>query len=191
MAARRLQEPGVGLGQILGAGAMLGASAFVLWHFFSPRKAYGEELPPAEPIEYPLTAKLSAYWPATSAEEEKMEGGPVDVRDRPLYSLQQYLAGSAPYVSVAADRSEFTKYGEQIAIQELEQFYERPIVFRVVDALHADRSKKGKGQGTGRLDIRVDSKAAGHAPEVNQTVHYRRIDPPANAIVRDPEEEVA
>lgn len=191
MASRRRHESGLGLGQVFGVGTMLAAGAFILWRFLTPSKAYGEELPPAEPIEYPLTAKLSAYWPARNAEEVKEEGGPLDVHDRVLYSLQQYLAGSAPYVSVAADRSEFRKYGEQIAIQELEEQYERPIVFRVVDALHADRSKKGKGAGTGRLDIRVDSRELGLVSELNRTVHYRRIDPPANAIVRDPEEEVA
>lgn len=188
---RRAAEARFELGPILGVGMLLAGGAFVLWRFLTPSVAYGEELPPADPVEYPLTARLSAYWPATTAEEEKLEGGPNDVHDRPLYSLGQYLSGAAPYVSVAADRSEFTKYGEQIAIQELEQRYERPIVFRVVDALHADRSKVGQGTGTGRLDIRVDSRAEGLAPELNQLVHYRRIDPPADAKLRDSDQEVA
>jgi len=187
----RAAEPRFAFGPVLGVGVMLAAGAFVLWRFLTPAKAYGEELPPVAPVEYPLTARLSAYWPATTPEEQKVEGGPNDVRDRPLYSLGQYLAGAAPYVSVAADRAEFTKYGEQIAIQELEERHGRPIVFRVVDALHADRTKVGAGSGTRRLDIRVDSRAEGLAPELNQLVHYRRIDPPANAILRDSDQEVA
>src|SRR5262245_61282435 len=97
------KRSGIGFGQVLGAGTLVAAGAFIVWRFFAPSKAYGEELPPAEAVEYPLTAQLSAYWPAQTAAEERVEGGPHDVHDRPLYSLQQYLADSAPYVSVAAD----------------------------------------------------------------------------------------
>ena len=192
MARRRKDAaPRFEVGPILGVGVMLVGGAFVLWRFFTPSIAQGEELPPAEPVEYPLTARLSAFWPATTPEEEREEGGPEDVRDRPLYSLGQYLKGAAPYVSVAADRKQFSKYGEQIAIQEFEQRYGRPIVFRVVDALHADKTKAGHGTGTSRLDIRVDTRAEGLAPELNQIVHYRRIDPPSDAILRDSDQEVA
>lgn len=138
-------------------------------------RASGEEewAEKAGPIEvYPLMATLSAYWhvgPEASAAERRMEGGDVDTRDRRLYSLQEYLSGNAPYVSVAADPSAFP-YGTELRIHELEERYGRRIVFRVVDTGDAF-----KGKGTRRLDIRVSTKAEGLKPEVNGTVHYASL----------------
>lgn len=144
-----------------------------------PDRAEGEQ-----DAAFPLRAKLSAYWPAVNASELPLEGESVDTRDRPLYSLQDYLAGKAPFVSVAGDLSEFD-YNEPIEIKELNELYERTIDFRVHDALHADRTKKGQGTGTRRLDIRVNSRKEGLSDSVNSWVHFRRPKPPSGAIVAE------
>lgn len=161
----------------------VGAVGLVVFKTASANAQEEPEEPGARPEpDFPLLAKLSAYWPATSSDELKEEGGPEDIRDRPLHSLQDYLNGIAPFVSVAADQSEF-EYNEPIEIKELNEKYKRTIEFRVVDALHADLVRKGKGTGTRRLDIRVATRADGLADSVNSWVHYRRPRPPSGAKV--------
>jgi hypothetical protein len=130
---------------------------------------------------WPLVAKLSAYWPAAHEGELALEGPNHDQRRNPLYDLQAYLAGEAPYVSVAGDFKVWS-YGERIRIMELEQLYGRQIDFRVVDALRANDSRAGRGVGTKRLDIRVASRKHGYHRSVNQVVHYRR----ARSVELDP-----
>ena len=144
----------------------------------------GEEPGASPERDFPLLAQLSAYWPAATPDEEKEEGGSTDIRDRPLHSLQDYLSGNAPFVSVAADMSQI-EYNEPIEIKELNEKYGRKIDFRVCDALHADLVRKGKGTGTRRLDIRVASRKDGLADSVNSWVHYRRLSPPSGAIVAE------
>ena len=39
----------------------------------------------------------------TSATERKLEGGVLDRRNKPAYTIEQYLEGKAPYVTVAMD----------------------------------------------------------------------------------------
>lgn len=152
---------------------------------FAATSAQAEEPESAEgQQDFPLRAKLSAYWPAVNSSELPLEGESVDTRDRPLYSLQEYLAGKAPFVSVAGDMSEF-EYNEPIEIKELNELYDRIIDFRVHDALHSDRVKKGNGTGTRRLDIRVSSRKEGLSDSVNSWVHYRRPKPPSGAIVAE------
>lgn len=163
----------------------VGVVGFIVFRATSAQAQEAPESPPGtvQPLnDYPLLAKLSAYWPATNAEELTMEGPDVDTRDKPLYSLQDYLEGKAPWVSVAADHSEFA-YGEPIVIKELNEKYKREIDFRVHDALHADRVKAGKGTGTRRLDIRVSSRQEGLDDSLNTWVHYRRTKPPSGAVV--------
>lgn len=86
----------------------------------------------------------TGYYPHNS----RMEGGYKDMRGKPLHTLQDYLAGRAPYVSVAMDNRAGFPYGQRVRIQELEQKYGRPIEFRVVDTGGAF-----KGRGTSRIDI--------------------------------------
>ncbi len=38
-----------------------------------------------------------------SEKAKKMEGGPTDAAGKPLWSLEEYLEGSAEYVSLARD----------------------------------------------------------------------------------------
>jgi 3D (Asp-Asp-Asp) domain-containing protein len=90
-----------------------------------------------------------------------MEGGYLDRKGKPLHTLQSYLAGKSPYVSVAMDSKAF-KYGQPLRIPELEKKYGRPIDFRVVDTGGAF-----KGRGTSRIDIATANSRASHDATVN------------------------
>lgn len=82
-----------------------------------------------------------------------MEGGYLDRKGKKLHTLQDYLAGKAPYVSVAMDKKMKIPYGTKLRIAELEKKYGRPIEFRVVDTGGAFT-----GRGTSRIDICTGSK---------------------------------
>ena len=97
-----------------------------------------------------FTSKSTGYFPHNS----KMEGGYKDRVGKRLYTLQAYLRGAAPYVSVAMDSNAF-RYGTKLRIKELEEFYGKKIEFRVVDTGGAFRRK-----GTSRIDICTDSRQA-------------------------------
>src|SRR5437868_163147 len=73
-----------------------------------------------------FSSRGTGYYPDASA----LEGGFKDRLGRPLNTLQDYLAGRAPYVSVAMDSKAFP-YGTKLRIPELEAKYGRPIEFRV------------------------------------------------------------
>ncbi len=100
----------------------------------------------------------TGYYPANNA----MEGGFNDRRGNRLYTLQDYLAGRAPYVSVAMDKNMKIPYGTKLRIKELEQKYGRPIEFRVVDTGGAFT-----GRGTGRIDICTANAAASRDATIN------------------------
>lgn len=110
----------------------------------------------------------TGYYPDDSA----LEGGFEDRRGGPLYTLQQYLAGDAPYVSVAMDLPSGTRgfgnaqgvfaYGQKLCIPELEEKYGRPIEFRVVDTGGAFI-----GRGTSRIDICTANQSASLDSTVN------------------------
>ncbi len=91
----------------------------------------------------------TGYYPHNS----KMEGGYLDRKGKKLHTLQDYLAGKAPYVSVAMDKKMKIPYGTKLRIAELEKKYGRPIEFRVVDTGGAFT-----GRGTSRIDICTGSK---------------------------------
>lgn len=113
-----------------------------------------------------FTSRGTAYYPANT----RLEGGFVDRRGVRLRTLQQYLAGSADYVSVAMDSTAF-RYGQRLRIKELETKYGRPIVFRVVDTGGAFR-----GKGRSRMDICVANQSASVDPTINGTLHVDIID---------------
>lgn len=102
-------------------------------------------------------SKATAYYP----DDSPLEGGFKDRRGRPLYTLQQYLNGSAPYVSVAMDLKAFP-YGTKLRIPEFEKHYGVKIDFRVVDTGGAFKDK-----GTSRIDVCVQSKQHMYHPLVN------------------------
>lgn len=105
-----------------------------------------------------FTARSTSYYPHNS----RREGGFKDRMGRGLHTLQAYLAGKAPYVSVAMDSKAF-RYGTKLRIVELEKFYGRKIEFRVVDTGGAF-----KRRGTGRIDICTDSRRSTLHPMVNR-----------------------
>lgn len=104
-----------------------------------------------------FAARGTGYYPANNA----MEGGFKDRLGKPLQTLQAYLAGRAPYVSVAMDSKAFP-YGTKLRIPELEAKYGRPIEFRVVDTGGAF-----KGRGTSRIDICTQNRRASLDPTIN------------------------
>lgn len=106
-------------------------------------------------------AKGTGYYPANNS----MEGGTRDRVGNRLYTLQQYLAGKAPYVSVAMDSNAFP-YGTHLRIPEIEAEYGRSIDFRVVDTGGRFRRK-----GTSRVDICTSGSSASHDPVINGSLH--------------------
>ncbi len=112
---------------------------------------------PAAPQGKRYSARGTGYYPDSSP----MEGGYVDRKGHKLYTLQAYLAGKAPYVSVAMDSKAFP-YGTKLRIPELEKKYGRQIEFRVVDTGGAF-----KGKGTSRIDICTANQKASLDPTIN------------------------
>lgn len=106
---------------------------------------------------------------ATAYCPKKSEGGLNDRTGKPLQTLQQYLSGSAPYVSVAMD-SALNKqypYGTVIHIPALEKKYNggKPIEFHFVDTggsfIGTDRHPldgQAKPRGLTAIDIATDCK---------------------------------
>ena len=113
-----------------------------------------------------FTSRGTGYYPDSSA----LEGGFKDRIGKPLRTLQQFLSGSAPYVSVAMDSSAF-KYGTRLRIRELDAKYGRAIVCRVVDTGGAFR-----GRGRARIDICPANKKASLDSTINGTLHLDVID---------------
>ncbi|HYV43745.1 MAG TPA: hypothetical protein VFA20_02745 [Myxococcaceae bacterium] len=113
--------------------------------------------PSMTPTGQQFTAKGTGYFPDNSP----MEGGFKDRMGKPLHTLQDFLAGKAPYVSVAMDSKAFP-YGTKLRIPELEKKYGRPIEFRVVDTGGAF-----KGKGTSRIDICTANQKASLDPTIN------------------------
>jgi 3D (Asp-Asp-Asp) domain-containing protein len=113
-----------------------------------------------------FTSRATGYYPSSS----QLEGGFTDRLGRPLHTLQQYLAGSAAYVSVAMDTSAF-KYGTRLRIHEIDAKYGRSVIFRVVDTGGAFR-----GMGRSRIDVCVGNRSASLDPSVNGTIHLDVVD---------------
>jgi peptidoglycan hydrolase-like protein with peptidoglycan-binding domain/3D (Asp-Asp-Asp) domain-containing protein len=113
-------------------------------------------------------ARGTGYYPANS----KLEGGFNDRKGNPLNTLQDFLAGRAPYVSVAMDSKAFP-YGTQLRIPELEQKYGRPIDFRVVDTGGAFT-----GKGTSRIDICTANEKASLDSTINGSLHLEVVNKP-------------
>ena len=119
--------------------------------------AAAAKAPSMTPTGQQFTAKGTGYFPDNSP----MEGGFKDRMGKPLHTLQDFLAGKAPYVSVAMDSKAFP-YGTKLRIPELEKKYGRPIEFRVVDTGGAF-----KGKGTSRIDICTANRKASLDPTIN------------------------
>jgi 3D (Asp-Asp-Asp) domain-containing protein len=98
-----------------------------------------------------------------TTENTAIEGGPKDRCGRPLSTLEDYLNGSAEYVSIAMDKSAL-QYGTVVRIPEIEKYFglSQPIPFKVVDTGSAFY-----GKGMSRFDICV-----GHD---QQTIYSKRF----------------
>lgn len=116
-------------------------------------------------------ARGTGYYPANNA----MEGGFKDKKGAPLHTLQDFLDGKAPYVSIAIDKRLYShgtvQYGDSFRIPELEARYGRPIVFKAVDTGGAFT-----GKGFGRVDICTRSSAHSHDPAINGQLTLIRAD---------------
>lgn len=97
---------------------------------------------PPRPEDFPLprfayvNVTGTGYYPHNS----RLEGGFHDKQEHDLCTLQDYLQGKVPYVSVALDpkivlNSNILPLGTYLRIPELEQAYNKgmPILFKVVD----------------------------------------------------------
>lgn len=101
---------------------------------------------------YSHLCKLTGYYdPPLVAPEtvKRMEGQPVDIYGHPLFSLQEHVAGAAPYVSVAMDEDLRIPYGAMIWIPAMDAKYGKRLVFRAVD-----HGGDFVGKGYSRADIR-------------------------------------
>ncbi len=105
-------------------------------------------------------AHATSYYPDSS----QMEGGFKDRIGKKLYTLQSYLNGKAPYVSVAMDSRAFA-YGTKLQIPELDKYYGKQIEFRVVDT-----GGRFKGKGKSRIDICTSNYKSSINPMVNRTL---------------------
>lgn len=98
--------------------------------------------------------KATGYYPHNS----KMEGGFKDKIGKPLHTLQDFLDGSAPYVSIAIDKNLYkngtVKYGDNFRIPEMEAKYGKKIIFKAVDTGGAFT-----GKGFSRIDICTENKS--------------------------------
>ena len=87
---------------------------------------------------------LTEYYPfvknMTRAERE-MEGGELDRHGNPLHTLDDFLAGKAPWASLACDytggppgsNKAFTRYGQRVSIPLVDEKVGKHLVFRLVD----------------------------------------------------------
>lgn len=113
-----------------------------------------------------FVSQATGYYPSSS----QLEGGFTDRLGRPLHTLQQFLAGSAPYAAVAMDTSAFP-YGARLRIHEIDAKYGRSVVFRVVDTGGAFR-----GRGRARIDVCVANRSASLDGTINGSVHIDVVD---------------
>lgn len=121
---------------------------------FSPPGSPAPAAPATPPPSTTVKVHTTGYWPFSArADEVKMEGGLKDRKGNPLYTLEMFQAGKAPYVSVSGD-DEIWPYGQRIAISAWPG-----VVFRVVDTGSHFRgaNKVYRVMGEEPLDICVDS----------------------------------
>lgn len=98
----------------------------------------------------------TAYYPCNNA----LEGGFKDKLGKDLCTLEAFLNGDAPYVSVAMDKR--IPYGTKLCIPELNAKYGRNIEFRVVDTGGAFT-----GKGHSRIDICVADASSANDSTIN------------------------
>jgi hypothetical protein len=114
--------------------------------------------------------RATGYYPHKS----KLEGGVLDRKDKPLHTLQDYLEGNAPYVSMAIDRKLYdngtVNHGDTFRIKELEEKYGRQIPFQAVDT-----GGDFTGKGFSRIDICTRNKAYSEDSAINRELTLMRV----------------
>lgn len=114
--------------------------------------------------------KATGYYPHNS----KMEGGFKDKIGKPLHTLQDFLDGSASYVSIAIDKTLYkngtVKYGDSFRIPEMEKKYGKKIIFKAVDTGGAFT-----GKGFGRIDICTENKSHSLDKTVNSKLTLIKV----------------
>lgn len=107
----------------------------------------------SEPAKSSFQTNNTWYCPGggTSSKERALEGGVQDRRGKPAYTLEQYLAGQAPYVTVAMD-SNILPYGTLVTCEKFKDSSGNFIPFRVTDTGGAF-----KGKGFQKMDIASSS----------------------------------
>uniref|UniRef100_A0A146KRW6 Uncharacterized protein n=1 Tax=Lygus hesperus TaxID=30085 RepID=A0A146KRW6_LYGHE len=105
---------------------------------------------------------LTAYYPDTLSEDES---GMMDMKGNRLRTLQDYLDGRAPYVTVSTDPRLDVPYGTRVIIPELDRHFgvENGIRFEARDA-----GPHMEGAGFSRLDVCVRSEQDSYDAAVNR-----------------------
>lgn len=106
---------------------------------------------------FSFSPRVTGYYPTPSAEgsaENRREGGNRDRHGHLLNTLQDHIAGKAPFCSVAMD-APCLPFGTKLCIPAFNKLYETQIEFRVVDTGEAF-----DGRRFTRMDICVENKRA-------------------------------
>ncbi|NNN06979.1 MAG: hypothetical protein HKL90_13870 [Elusimicrobia bacterium] len=91
-----------------------------------------------------------------SAAQLRREGPPIDRFTHAICTLERFLAGRCPYVSVAIDRSLDVPDGTPLLIPGIDDIAGRHILFRIVDT-----GAVRLFHGTGHIDVATDSNEYG------------------------------
>jgi len=105
----------------------------------------------AQTIKNALATVYTPYLVKTR-KQRKMEGPPIDHHDQAVCTLERYLAGTCPYVSVAVDPRLNVPNGTPLLIPEISRLAGRTVHFRIVDT-----GSKKRFKGMSHVDVATDS----------------------------------
>lgn len=119
--------------------------------YFAGKPEDFESTPKATTIK---RVRATVYTPflAKTRKERKMEGPPVDRHAQTVCTLERYLDGACPYVSVAIDQRLKVPNGTPLLIPEISALLGRKVPFRIVDT-----GSKKFFRGPRHIDIATDS----------------------------------
>lgn len=105
-----------------------------------------------------INGRLTSYYPG----EGGREGGWQDMKGNQLYTMQQYLDGNAPYVSVAIPQQMYNdgtyQYGDIVRINGMTDKSGEPIKFAIVDTGPALNNYYANSSGADKVfDIAVQN----------------------------------
>jgi hypothetical protein len=123
-----------------------------------------------------IKVSLTEFFPFESSltdHEKKVEGGPTDRMGKPLFTLEDYMDGNAPFVSLACDSAggppgnvkEFRTYGFKVWLPEIcanvNSYIDKTVMlpliidFRLVDTGGAftGSTKKTRAAGHEPIDV--------------------------------------